>query len=75
MNTSLQSDPRYVRLCETSDDFRTLCAEHIKLKQEVLEFNKAKHLNPEQLARMHEIKKRKLEIKDKLEFMMNNATS
>lgn len=74
MKTSLRNDPRYKQLCETNDEFRALSDEHIKLKQEVVEFNKAKHLNPEQLAKMHEVKKRKLEIKDKLEFVMNNAT-
>jgi len=75
MKTSLRKDPRYTQLCETNDEFRALSAEHIKLKQEVVGFNKAKHPNPEQLAKMHEIKRRKLEIKDKLESMMNNATS
>ncbi|GMT42439.1 MAG: hypothetical protein IEMM0002_0850 [bacterium] len=71
MNSSLRNDPRYTRLFETNDDFRKLSDEHIQLKRESSEFNKAKYLNPEQMAKMHEIKKRKLEIKDKLESMMN----
>jgi len=72
MESTIQSDPRYTRAYEKSEDFRLLSEEHIRLKREASEFNKAKYLSPEQNIRMQEIKKRKLEIKDKLESMMRH---
>jgi uncharacterized protein YdcH (DUF465 family) len=70
MQSSIQKDPRFSKAYEVSEDFRILSDEHIRLKREAAEFNKAKYLSPELNMRMHEIKKRKLEIKDKLESMM-----
>jgi len=75
MEFTIQSDPRYTKAYEKSEDFRLLSEEHIKLKREATEFNKAKYLSPEQNIRMREIKKRKLEIKDKLESMMRHYSS
>ena len=75
MESTIQSDPRYTKAYEKSEDFRLLCEEHIRLKREASEFNKAKYLTPEQNVRMHQIKKRKLEIKDKLESLMCTFSS
>lgn len=75
MKSSIKNDPRFSKAYEGSDDFRLLSDEHMHLKKEASEFNKAKYLAPEQEARMHEIKKRKLEIKDKLESIMEQYSS
>ena len=70
MQSSIQNDPRFSKTHEGSEDFRALNEEHMRLKKEAAEFNKAKFLTPEDDKKMHEIKKRKLEIKDKLETLM-----
>lgn len=75
MESTIQNDPRYTKAYEGSEDFRVLSEEHVRLKKEASEFNKAKFLSSEQETRMHEIKKRKLEIKDKLESMMSQYSS
>ncbi|MFQ5433113.1 MAG: DUF465 domain-containing protein [Nitrospinota bacterium] len=75
MESTIQSDPRFSKAYEKSEDFRLLSEEHIRLKREASEFNRAKYLTPEQEARMHQIKKRKLEIKDKLESIMRHYSS
>ncbi len=75
MESTIQNDPRYSKAYEKSEDFRLLSEEHIRLKREASEFNKAKYLSPDQDIRMHQIKKRKLEIKDKLESIMRNYSN
>ena len=70
MQSSIQNDPRFSKAFDGSEDFRVLNEEHMRLKKEAAEFNKAKFLTPEDDQKMHEIKKRKLEIKDKLETLM-----
>ncbi len=70
MQSSLQKDPRFSKVYEGNENFRVLNEEHLRLKREAADFNKAKYLTPEQSQRMYEIKKRKLEIKDRLELMM-----
>lgn len=70
MQSSIQKDPRFLKAHEGSEEFRDLSDEHMRLKKEAADFNKAKFLAPEDEQKMHEIKKRKLEIKDKLEQLM-----
>lgn len=70
MQSSIQEDPRFLKAHEGSEDFRVLNEEHMRLKKEAAEFNKAKFLTPEDDHKMHEIKKRKLEVKDRLETLL-----
>lgn len=70
MQSSIQKDPRFLKAHEGSEDFRGLSEEHMRLKKEAADFNKAKFLTSEDEQKMHDIKKRKLEIKDKMEQLM-----
>ena len=70
MQSSIQEDPRFLKAHEGSEGFRVLNEEHMRLKKETADFNKAKFLTSEDEQKMHEIKKRKLEVKDKMEQLM-----
>jgi uncharacterized protein YdcH (DUF465 family) len=71
METSLQKNPKYEILYRENEDFRELCDEHLELKREATELNKSKWLSEGENNRLHEIKIRKLEIKDLIEAMIN----
>jgi len=73
METSLQKNPKYDILYGENEDFRELCDEHMELKREAIELNKSKWLKEEDDSRLHEIKIRKLEIKDLIEAMINDG--
>ncbi len=66
METSLQKDPNFQALYDTDPEFRQLSEDHVKLKTEAADLSKAKYLSPDMMARLKEMKKRKLELKDKL---------
>jgi uncharacterized protein YdcH (DUF465 family) len=73
METSLQENPKYDILYQENEDFRELCDEHMELKREASELSKSKWLAEEDNNRLHEIKIRKLEIKDLIEAMINDG--
>ncbi len=73
MLTSIEKDPRFSHLYEHNDAFRELTERHKDLKREVEKLKKAIHLGPDMEAHMHDLKKRKLETKDKLEAMLQQT--
>lgn len=73
MLSSLHQDKRFDHLYEHNLVFRELNEEHSKLQKEAAKMSKAVYLSPDLEMKETEIKKRKLDIKDKLEAMLNNA--
>lgn len=73
MLSSLEQDPRFAHLYEHNSVFRQLMNEHKELKREVEKMKKAPYLGPDQENRMHVLKKQKLDIKDRLEAMLEEV--
>ena len=71
MLSSLERDPRFAHLYEHNSAFRQLTTEHKELKREVEKLKKAVYLGPDMESKMHVLKKRKLDIKDRLESMLD----
>jgi len=74
MLTSLQKDPRFEHLFEHNAEFRELSEKHKGLQREADKLGKALYLSPGMELKIHEIKKRKLEIKDRLEAMLESVS-
>lgn len=70
MLSSLEKDPRFQHLYRHNSSFRELTDQHKDLRREVEKLQKAIYLSPDMENRVHELKKKKLEIKDRLEAMM-----
>jgi len=72
MFSSLHQDKRFDHLYEHNPMFRELSEEHKKLQKEASKMAKAVYLSPDLEMREVEIKKRKLDVKDKLEAMLKS---
>ncbi|MDH5542920.1 MAG: DUF465 domain-containing protein [Nitrospinota bacterium] len=72
MMTSIQQNPAFDTLYKENEDFRELYDEYLYLKKETEKLNKLKSMTEEDHNRVHEIKIRKLQIKDILEAMTNS---
>lgn len=70
MLSSLEKDPRFQHLYQHNTLFRELTDQHRELRREADKLQKAIFLGPELENRVHELKKKKLGIKDRLEAMM-----
>jgi uncharacterized protein YdcH (DUF465 family) len=70
MLSSLRQDKRFDHLYEHNTEFRHLSEEHKKLQMEADQLAKALHLSSDLEMRQVALKKRKLDIKDKLEAML-----
>ena len=57
-------------LMETSEEFRTLAAQHAELKQKLQEIETKGHLTLADEDQEHEIKKQKLRLKDQMNEML-----
>lgn len=73
MLSSFEKDPRYGHLYEHNSAFRQLTNEHKELKREVEKLKKAVYLGPDLENKMHVLKKQKLDIKDRLEAMLDEV--
>ncbi len=73
MATSLHNDPRFEHLYEHNAAFRELSKQHQDIQKEADKLNKALYLSPDLDMRIHELKKMKLEIKDKLGAMLESV--
>lgn len=73
MLSSLEQDPRFAHLYEHNSAFRQLTNEHKELKREVEKMKKAVYLGPDLENKMHVLKKQKLDIKDRLESMLDEV--
>lgn len=73
MLSSLEQDPRFAHLYEHNSAFRQLTNEHKELKREVEKLKKAAYLGPELENKMHVLKKQKLDIKDRLDAMLDEV--
>lgn len=73
MLSSFEKDPRFAHLYEHNSAFRQLTHEHKDLKREVEKLKKATYLGAEMENKMHILKKQKLDIKDRLEAMLDEV--
>lgn len=71
MNSSLQQDKRFDHLYQHNPVFRELNDEHKKLQREADKMAKAVFLSADLEMKEIELKKRKLDVKTKLEAMLN----
>ena len=73
MMSSFEHDPRFEHLYQHNDVFRQLTDEHKQLKRDVDKLKKAVYLGPDMENKMHILKKQKLDIKDRLEAMLDEV--
>lgn len=71
MLSSIEQDSRFAHLYEHNSAFRQLSNEHKEIKREVEKLKKAIYLGPEMENKLHILKKQKLDIKDRLESMLD----
>ncbi len=72
MFTSLQENPSYKTLYNDNPEFKKLCDEHMELKKESGKLAGSRFLNETESVKLHQLKQKKLEIKDKLQVMLDN---
>ncbi|MGB9668069.1 MAG: DUF465 domain-containing protein [Thermosulfidibacteraceae bacterium] len=61
------------KLLKSNEEFRKLKEEHARLEEKLEEFVKKKYLTPEEEAEVKLIKKKKLELKDKMNEILNKV--
>jgi uncharacterized protein YdcH (DUF465 family) len=72
MYSSLHQDKRFEHLFEHNSMFRELSEEHRKLQKEADKMAKAIYLSPDLEMREIDLKKRKLDVKSKLDSMLQS---
>jgi len=75
MNTTLSENPSYKILYDGNLYFREMCDEHMELKHQVQKLSKSRFLNEEESASLQKIKKAKLELKDKIESILQGSAT
>lgn len=75
MLTSLHNDPRFEHMFEHNVAFRQMSLEHKELQREADKLTKALYYSPEMEMKIHDIKKRKLDLKDKMESMLESVAA
>ena len=70
MISSLMTEEDYQRLQKENPEFKELCEEHLRLKRETARLNKLKAPTIEENALLHDLKKQKLELKDRAMAML-----
>jgi len=75
MFTTLEENPSYKVLYNENPEFKKLCDEHMDLKKEAGKLSGSRFLNETESVKLHQLKQRKLEIKDKLQIMLNKYHS
>lgn len=70
MEHSTQQDDLKAHLMATSEEFRTLAAQHASFEQQIQAIEQKEHVTPDDELVEHGLKKRKLRLKDQMNEMM-----
>ena len=70
MEHSTQQDDLKAHLMATSEEFRTLAAQHASFEQQIQAIEQKAHVTPDDELVEHGLKKQKLRLKDQMNEMM-----